>query len=436
MLNKTDCEYTCHCQLFVDNILICEYSKKIKITEQSPLEVKKLEKRLLKQCVFRLFKILTEVNTPWGSLTGVRPSKLMRELVFQNGETKAKQIFQAEFDVSTVKTELAFYVMKNQQKIIESIADNDFDVYIGIPFCPQRCTYCSFASNDINKFSDSVNIYLDKLIFELSQFSSNTAPRAIYIGGGTPSALNEEQIERLLITVKQTFKSPAEYTFEAGRPDTITPEKLALLKNFGVDRISINPQTMNDETLRIIGRNHTGDDIISAYKMAHSAGFKNINADLIAGLPNENLSDIKNTLDKMLSLSPAGITVHTLAKKRASGLSELPEVTDVNEMIEYCYSTLTQRGFIPYYMYRQKYMSGNLENVGYCKPENIGIYNIDIMEETVNILAFGCGAISKRIFKAENRIERAPNVSDLENYISRTEEMIKRKKDLFYGIFK
>jgi len=259
--------------------------------------------------------------------------------------------------------------------------------------------------------------------------------RSVYIGGGTPTALDEKSLRLLLEQCSLYFGKPMEFTVEAGRPDTITMQKLEIIKDYA-RRISINPQTLNDDTLKRIGRAHTVEDFLNKFALARECGFDFINTDVIAGLPGENLSDIENTICGIASLQPENITVHTLAVKRASRLNEEVDFMPVNpqtaqQMIELCAQVLKNNGYHPYYMYRQKYMSGNLENTGYTKKGFECIYNIDIMEETVTNLAFGAGAITKRVLQKENRIERAPNVSDLLHYISRTKEMAQRKIALF-----
>ncbi len=411
------------CRLYVGGKAIYEYSHQDNTA-----------KKALKLSAYFMLKGFTELTPPWGSLTGVRPSKLARELTQKLGEETAKNVFIHEYDVSIKKTELAFEVMNNQRELIQSAKKNHLDIYIGIPFCPSRCTYCSFASNDLHKYGAYADTYVTRLMEEIRAFEMGQRTlRAVYIGGGTPSALSAKQLDLLLGTVAQKFAKPVEYTFEAGRSDTITKEKLSLLREYNITRLSINPQTLHDETLRAIGRSHTAGDVHRAFELARSMGFLNINADIIAGLPGENfLGHFKHTVEELTALGPEGITVHTLSKKRSSKL-ELVEVIEgeAKAMVEYCLERLKAKGYLPYYMYRQKYMSGNLENVGYAKEGHFCLYNTDIMEETVSIAAFGCGGISKRIFPNENRIERSANVSDLKHYLERTDEMIKRKFMLF-----
>ena len=312
-------------------------------------------------------------------------------------------------------------------------------VYIGIPFCTTRCTYCSFSSGELGK-GKLVEPYLDALFREMEECSGMIAAtgrqlRAVYVGGGTPTSLNEEQLKRLLDKMMQCFPGAMEYTVEAGRPDTITPGKLAAIKAAGVGRISINPQTMNDETLRIIGRAHTAQQVIDAYAMARLAGIHHINMDVIAGLPGETVADFARTMDFAKQLRPESLTVHTLAIKRSTRLHfenyRFPTGVEAAQMVQLGLDTARALGMQPYYLYRQKNMAGNQENIGYAIPGHACQYNVDIMEETTHILALGAGGISKRVYEDEGHIGRAPNVANIEHYIARVDEMIQRKRELF-----
>ena len=313
------------------------------------------------------------------------------------------------------------------------------DVYIGIPFCTTRCTYCSFSSGELGK-GKLVEPYLDALFREMDEScriiaDSGRKLRAVYVGGGTPTSLNEDQLRRLLDRMMLRFPGAMEYTVEAGRPDTITPGKLAAIRDAGVGRISINPQTMNDETLRIIGRAHTAQQVIEGYAMAREAGIHHINMDVIAGLPGETVDDFARTMDWAVRLKPESLTVHTLAIKRATRLHfekyRIPTGVEAAAMVDMGLSTARQLGLAPYYLYRQKNMAGNLENIGYALPGHACQYNVDIMEETTHILALGAGGISKRIYEDEGHIGRAPNVANIEHYIARVDEMTQRKRELF-----
>ena len=313
------------------------------------------------------------------------------------------------------------------------------DVYIGIPFCTTRCAYCSFSSGELGDGS-LVPPYLEALGREMAAGAallreSGRRLRALYVGGGTPTSLNEAQLRGFLERVKTLFPDALEYTVEAGRPDTITPDKLAAIRDAGIGRISINPQTMNDRTLQVIGRAHTAAQTVAAYAMAREAGVRHINMDVIAGLPGESLADFARTMAAAEELKPESLTVHTLAIKRSSRLhlehAPLPDGETAAAMTALGRETAGKLGLQPYYLYRQKYMAGGQENVGYALPGHACLYNVDIMEENTHILAMGAGGISKRIYPDEGHIGRAPNVSNIEQYIDRVDEMIERKHLLF-----
>ena len=322
--------------------------------------------------------------------------------------------------------------------------ENSVGMYIGIPFCPTRCLYCSFISSQAE--NEKLEAYVDTLIEEIKEIglrldNSKFHIESLYIGGGTPTTLNENQLNRLLDAINKylDIHSIKEYTIEAGRPDTINLEKLKIIKAHGCERISINPQSMKPETLVTIGRSHTPLEIEKAFELAHSLDFNSINADLIAGLPGEELSDFDASLEKIIGLGADNITIHSLAVKRASRLKDEDPVFHykqsniTNSMTAKGFETLCNRGFEPYYLYRQKHMAGAGENMGYCKPEKAGLYNIRIMDEHQSILALGAGAISKRFYPEENRLERIPNVSNVGHYINRLDEMIERKDKMFFN---
>ena len=392
---------------------------------------KKYKKRRAKQAVYRCLRDFFGGDRPWGSLTGVRPTKLYRET------PDAKAVFLEEFDVSTEKTALVRKICAIQRSFIESVAENDLDVYIGIPFCASKCAYCSFASSVATKTGQRERAYVDALLSELSilpELARGKRIRSVYIGGGTPTALAPAELERVL-DAAMGIGAP-EFTVEAGRPDTITPEKLKLIRQSGSNRISVNCQTTRDETLQIIGRAHTAADFFRAFALAAACGFENVNTDLILGLPGEDGAAFMHSLDDVLSLQPENITVHTLAIKRASefGMRNVGRFLGADaaqRLLSQAHTALEAAGYEPYYMYRQKYMTGNMENVGYARSGKCCVYNIDMMEETASILSFGAGAMSKRVFPAENRIERAANVKDISLYIERWEEMAARKAALF-----
>lgn len=386
-----------------------------------------------------LYKILKKLNPdkklPWGSLTGIRPTKLYYELIKENkGDYMlAMNILMDDFGVSHEKAMLVKEIMKNQRCVIKN--DNLVDLYINIPFCPSKCYYCSFISMPIDKCREKLEPYLDALIKEIYSAKDlidrkNYILKSIYIGGGTPTILSAEQLDKLLSTLDYDVN---EFTVECGRPDTITKEKLDVLKAHGVTRISINPQTFCNKTLKEIGRCHTAQDILDAYKLALDYNFV-INMDLIAGLSHEKLPTFKKSINKAIEFYPDNITVHTLSIKRGSDLKESNGDTssdeDVQKMIEYSYKALIDAGYKPYYLYKQKNMIGNLENIGYFR-EKPSVFNIDSMEEFASIIACGANAISKRYWSLPNKIERHANLKNIDEYINRIDEMIEKKNNLF-----
>ncbi len=409
----------------------------------SNLEQKKREKRALKLACYHLLKrMFPDVATPWGSLTGIRPTKLFREQTLVSGETAARESFEDVFDVSPEKTALAARICAVQAPFIRSVAANEIDVYVGIPFCKTKCLYCSFPSEVLGK-SDRLTQYLLALKRDIAAGAALTRERGLsvrsfYMGGGTPTVLSADQLDDLLSFIRAQYGGfGAEATVEAGRPDTIDREKLLVLKQHGIGRISINPQTMNDETLRRVGRSHTHEDIVRVYELAREIGFDSINMDLIAGLPGETEADMRATCEAILDLKPDNLTVHSLAIKRSSNLKkELDEHAltgaDTAERMTRLGADCAERlGMNPYYMYRQKYMSGNLENVGYALPGSECIYNIDMMEETASILSHGAGTMTKRVFSGQNRIERLPSPKDVPTYLVKLDRLIEDKEAFF-----
>ena len=393
----------------------------------------------LRTAVFRCLMQIKPIKAPWGTLTGVRPAKLVWKM-WGEGLTDAEvyRSLSEDYFVTDEKISLAMKVAKSEKRIVEN-GHGKIGMYIGIPFCPTRCLYCSFTSYPLDKYEKKVDLYLDALEKEIkftAGLIENLDLESIYIGGGTPTSLNEKQLERLLTMVSKNFKKPLEYTAEAGRPDTINLEKLRILKDFDVSRISINPQTLNDETLEAIGRRHTVSDFYRAFELARQAGHDHINTDIILGLPGENESHITNTMNGLERLSPESITVHTLAVKRASRLKETLENYDLTDfdlmekMLDITAKRTAQMGMQPYYMYRQKNMLGNFENVGYCKQGCECIYNVQIMEEQQSIIALGAGGSTKTVEKTPqgDKIERIFNVKSVDDYITRIDEMIQRKE--------
>ena len=415
------------------------------LTERgAALEKKRLEKRCIKIAAFRaLKKAFPEAPLPWGSLTGIRPTSLLRDLTERYGEEAAFKLMREEFEVSEEKLSLASRIVSAQRPVIASIKPTDVDVYIGIPFCRTRCLYCSFASELRTKKTD-MRAYLDALKKDITLGAAlaqehGLSVRAAYLGGGTPTVLTESELDELLDHAANAygFSAETELTVEAGRPDTITEEKLRVLKKNGVDRISINPQTMNDRTLALVGRDHKAADIRACYQLAREIGFDSINMDLIAGLPMETEADMERTLNEVWNLAPDCLTVHTLAIKRSSRLHEklndymLPPVSSVERMTALGEKCALELGMLPYYMYRQKYMAGNMENVGYSLPDKVCLYNIDMMEDRSSILAHGAGAMNKRVFSGEKRIERVPNPKDIATYIEKVERTHRERERLW-----
>lgn len=410
------------------------------MTYDETMLTEKEQKRIIKRTIYELLQAETGIRPQWGLLTGVRPAKLV-SLLLEDGKSDADcmRFLTEDYLVMEHKARLALKVAKAEQKILAGNRPEEISLYIGIPFCPTRCLYCSFTAYPLHQYQNRVDEYLDAMFRELewlAAYSRQFVLKNIYIGGGTPTSLHEAQLERLLQKVDGLFhpNENMEYTVEAGRPDTITREKLRLMKAYGVNRISINPQTMNDKTLRAVGRKHTVEDIRRVYREAREEGHKNINMDLILGLPGENAADVRNTMEEILQLAPDNVTVHTLAVKRASRLKEelsqhdMTTAETLEEMLNIAAEYAEKMGMEPYYMYRQKNMVGNFENVGYCHPGKEGVYNVQIMEEKQTILAAGAGASTKTVDPETDRIERVFNVKSIEDYIGRIDEMIERKR--------
>ena len=402
------------------------------------------------QLLCRQFTALTGFNPPWGLLTGIRPMKLLRMLTREYGREEAERRFREDYLVSEKKLALSRRTVLGEDKILSLSRDNSFSLYISVPFCPSRCSYCSFVSQSIEHAAKLMPEYTELLVKEIGMTADIAKSlglhlESVYMGGGTPTTLSAEQLERVLTAVSDRFdlSDVHEFTVEAGRPDTITPEKLTALRRCGVGRISINPQTLNDEILRSIGRRHTVEQVYAAMDMAKAAGFDNINMDLIAGLQGDTFDSYRRTIDGVIAMDPASITVHTLAMKRAAGLvtEHIAQYNAEGElasrMLDYGEKCLTETGYDPYYLYRQSGMVGNLENVGWAKPGYEGVYNVFIMDETHTILAVGGGAVTKLKQPRVNNIERIFNYKYPYEYISRFDEMIERKKGIqkFYDQF-
>ena len=400
-------------------------------------------KNRIKRRLYVLLMGETGKQLPWGTLTGIRPTKIaMTKLAEGALPEEIFRYMKETYFTSDEKIRLSIEIAQRERQLLSAIDyKNGYSLYIGIPFCPTTCLYCSFTSYPIGKWKERTGEYLEALFREMDYVAEEKRGctlDTVYFGGGTPTSLSPEDLDILITRLKKTFdfSTVQEFTVEAGRPDSITREKLQVLKNHGVTRISINPQTMKEETLKLIGRRHTVEDVKERFQMAREMGFDNINMDLIIGLPEEGLEDVRTTMEEVKALAPDSVTVHSLAIKRAARLNTMKEVykdlkiTNTQEMIDLTAQYAREMGLEPYYLYRQKNMAGNFENVGYAAPGKACIYNVLIMEEQQTIIGCGAGTTTKRLFPEENRIERAENVKDVEQYISRIDEMIERKRRL------
>lgn len=391
----------------------------------------------------RIYHILckkTGITPPWGLMTGIRPVKKVTELIAQ-GLTRAEieKNLSERYELSPKKLSLAYETAVNQLPIVQSIDRSAASLYVSIPFCPTRCSYCSFVSHSMDSAIKLMPQYIDALCRELKIIGkivneTNTKIDTIYFGGGTPTSISADDIRTVMETVADNFdlNKIREYSFEAGRPDTITEEKLRVIKELGADRISVNPQTLNDDVLKVIGRKHSGADALRAFELARKIGFDNINTDLIAGLPTESTESFQNTLNKMIELSPESITVHTLTVKRSAALFRDGNENMTNpaaEMVDYSIEKLMSAGYLPYYMYRQKNTVDNLENVGYAKKGYESQYNIFIMDETQTILGAGCAASTKLVYP-DGLINRIHNYKYPYEYISRFEQLMEKKQEV------
>lgn len=400
------------------------------------------------QLLYKLLCDFTGLTQPWGILTGVRPVKLLRRLAEESSEEQAVKKFENDFFVSNEKIALSRETEHNERKILELSKPESFSLYVGIPFCPSRCSYCSFVMASIERAEKLIEPYTKLLCEEIkrtAEIANKLGLRleTVYFGGGTPTTLSAEQLDTVLGTVSKSFDMSTcrEFTVEAGRPDTIDIAKLFALKENKVDRISINPQTVNDEVLKTIGRKHTAQQFFDAFELARKCGFDNINTDLIAGLPTDTPESFKNSLDSIVRLNAECITVHTLCMKRASRLTtegvtlDLQQARDAREMLAYTQNILGQNEYIPYYMYRQSRMVGNLENVGWSKKGFESLYNVYVMDETHTILACGSGGVTKLKRNNPDYLERIFNFKYPYEYIDRFDELIQRKSGImqFYG---
>ena len=398
-------------------------------------ERERLKQRAVKLSFFEAARSLTGVTPAWGALTGIRPAKLAAGLLEEGkSEAEADAILRDVYFVSESRRKLCLPCAKAGLEAKNGLERDEISLYVGIPFCPTRCAYCSFVSNSVEKSFHLVEPYLEALLAEADSAAEMVGElglrvRSFYMGGGTPTTLTAEQMDRLLGRLNEKFDlaRAVERTVEAGRPDTITAEKLAVLRKNGVDRISVNPQSMDDRVLAAIGRRHSGDDIRKAMELVDAAGFPHVNMDLIAGLPEDTPERFRRTLDEVIAFGTDNITIHTLSLKKGSRITlegtRIPTVEEVSEMLDYAAPALCSAGFGPYYLYRQKYMSGSFENVGWCRPGGTGWYNIYIMEELHTILSLGAGGSTKMVDPERNRIERVFNLKYPQEYIQRPEKI-------------
>ncbi len=403
------------------------------------LETDRLLQKIIKLSFFRAAVRATGQNPAWGALTGIRPGKLVTAMLERGfSYRRATGALVREYSVSPERAALCADTARASLEVKRSLLPLDVCLYIGIPFCPTRCAYCSFVSHSVEKASKLVEPFLLTLSREIDETAALAGSLglrviSVYMGGGTPTTLSAEQLDGLLGHLEKRFdlSSVREFTVEAGRPDTITPAKLAVLRSHGVGRISVNPQTMSDRVLEAIGRRHSAEDVLKAADLVRGAGFDGMNMDLIAGLPADSPSGFSDTLDKVLSLAPENITVHTLSLKRGTRITlestEIPSGAEVADMLDAAESRLRGAGYVPYYLYRQKFMSGGFENVGWCLPGHEGLYNICIMEELCTILALGGGGVTKLVAPGSGRIERIFNAKYPYEYIASEEKMSERK---------
>ncbi len=424
---------------------------KILLTDKLASKDRKEVKNVIKRTLYNALKQKSGKELPWGVLTGIRPVKLAVGLMEKEKDIspeELKRYLKDTYYISDEKLELSLEIANNEMELLKGIEYKDgYSLYIGIPFCPSTCLYCSFTSYPISKYKDVTDAYVAALEKEIdyaaNEFKFKTL-NSVYIGGGTPTTLSAEQLDGLLSKLESSFDmgSSREFTVEAGRPDSITREKLLVLKKHKVSRISINPQTMKEETLKIIGRHHTVEQIREAFSLARELDFDNINMDFIVGLPNESVEDVRYTMEEVKKLNPDSITIHSLAVKRAARLNMFKEdykelsFENNQEIMRMTEEAARSMGMVPYYLYRQKNMAGNMENVGYSRPGKMGVYNILIMEEKQTIVALGAGSMTKYVYPDGERIERVENVKNVEQYIERINEMIDRKRTFFETVKK
>lgn len=400
-------------------------------------------KTVIKKELYQILSRRTKKTLPWGTLTGIRPTKIALTRLDEGWkEDDIKEFMRDVYLTGREKIDLTVEIAARERELLKAIDyEHGYSLYIGIPFCPTTCLYCSFTSFPIGLWKGKTHLYLEALFKELDYTAARMKGRTldtVYFGGGTPTSLSAEELDQILTKLEETFdlSTVTEFTVEAGRPDSITEEKLKALRAHGITRISINPQTMKQSTLDLIGRLHTVDMVKEKFRLARELGFDNINMDLIIGLPEETLEDVRETMEEVKALGPDSVTVHSLAIKRAARLNIFREryanlkIQNTQEMIDLTARYAREMGLVPYYLYRQKNMAGNFENVGYAAPGKACIYNILIMEEKQTIIACGAGTTTKVVFPAENRLERVENVKDVEQYITRIDEMLERKEKM------
>ena len=428
---------TYSCKAFIDG-KDAEFSFSYPVTEE---DSDSLRERLLAKAMIRVLSEITGIVPPWGILTGIRPAKLMRKYISEKGPDNAVKMFTDFFEANEEKTFLAKNVALFENRVIEEADARSFSLYVSIPFCPTRCSYCSFVSHSVDSAKKLIPDYVKCLCEEIKETArlareNSLKLETVYVGGGTPTSLDENSLKEITDALNSHFdmKSVKEFTVEAGRPDTITPEKLRVLKLHNVGRISINPQTFNQRTLELIGRNHSVEQSLKAYMLAKTYGFRSINMDLIAGLPDETFEDFAASVDTAVALAPENITVHTLALKRSSELNAsgagVANGNVAKRMLEYASSALTGKGYAPYYMYRQSKCVGNLENVGWCLDGHECLYNVFMMEECHSVLAVGAGAVTKLREPGSTNIERIFNYKYPYEYISGFDKITERKNGI------
>ncbi len=399
-------------------------------------------KKAMKLALYDGLSTLRPARSPWGILVGMRPVKLVHDMLDAGLDYETiGQILHEEYRIHHAKSQLVLEIAKRERPFIYPVDENALSIYLCMPFCPTRCLYCSFPSNPLDKKAKLVTPYFEALLKEVRETGqmikdSGKVVDCIYFGGGTPTSLEADQLQTLFRTLFDSMPviDLKEFSVEAGRPDTITADKLQVMKHFGVDRICINPQSMVDQTLKEIGRSHKAQAIEEVYHLAKTFDFKTINMDIIIGLPGEGDQEVSKTMSSLAHLKPENVTIHTLSVKRSSQLKNelstrtLTDGDTIETMMDVATGAMRDQGYVPYYMYRQKNILANLENIGYSKPGHESLYNMRIMEERHSIIAMGAGSVSKMCFPSENRFERVANSKGVEDYIDRVDEMIKKKE--------